>query len=56
MKLMFYGKRFSLWENGNILDGIGKLPIGKVTPIGKLAFNYLVAFANFKWWCSLEVY
>jgi hypothetical protein len=31
------------WENGNILDGIGRLPMGKVAPIGKLTFNCLVS-------------
>jgi hypothetical protein len=35
-------KMFIEWENGNILDMIGRLPIRKVAPIGKSAFNCLV--------------
>jgi hypothetical protein len=31
------------WENGNILDKIGRLPIGKVAPIGKSTFNCFVS-------------
>lgn len=41
-------KVFLKWENGNILDGTRKLPIGKVTPIGKLAFNCLVGLREFQ--------
>ncbi len=33
---------FHEWENGNILDELGKLPMGMVAPIGKSTFNYLV--------------
>jgi len=40
-------KVFLKWENGNILDGIGKWPTRKVTPIGKLAFNCLVHLCKF---------
>jgi len=40
-------KVFLKWENGNILDGIRKLPLGKVTPIGKLTFNHLVCLCKF---------
>ncbi len=35
------------WENGNILDGTGQLPMGKVTSIGKSTFNCLVRVCEF---------
>jgi hypothetical protein len=51
---------YALWEkmlikgeNGNVLDGTGRLPIRKVAPIGK---STLLAYMNFRWPCSLKVY
>jgi hypothetical protein len=45
---------YALWEkmlikgeNGNVLDGTGRLPIRKVAPIGKSTFNYLVSLHEF---------
>jgi hypothetical protein len=34
------------WENGNILDGIRKLHIRKVAPMGKLAFNCFIGLCK----------
>ncbi len=36
------------WENGNILDEIGKLPTKKVAPIRKSTFNCLVGLHEFQ--------
>jgi len=35
------------WENGNVLDGSGRLLIRKVAPIGKLIFTCLVSLLEF---------